>query len=447
MISLIDFFNLYIIGTAETIILFYFFMKFIDKKAKIYHYFLFAIASNLILNLMPANVLLKFVLYIIMLIFWGVFIFKANRKMSVLYAVITFDIMQLCYGILNSLIGILSQMILTAHNQIFNLHLMAASSFIALSLSCFCYRIIYKYFKYSEKEKNQYVLMILTPLLMIFLSSEYINSTIYSNTISLSDNGYIFNTNHIQMLIIQIFSILSLFCILYAYKKLVDSFKISTELAMLEQERYYQNQYVSEAKSRYEKTLSFRHDVKNHLSIIYGLLEKGNTIEVSEYLKNIEELTTDYSFPCHTNNPVLDILIGNKLGLAKSNGITASCSLEFPYPCLIADMDFCIILSNALDNAISACGKIEESSEKYIQISGHRQGDFFLIEIKNSYRGKPYYKKGMGLSNIKAITQKYNGAMNINKQNGDFCLSVMLVIPQQSEYISHQVDSNISCKI
>ena len=60
------------------------------------------------------------------------------------------------------------------------------------------------------------------------------------------------------------------------------------------------------------------------------------------------------SFPCSTNNPVVDILVGNKLGIAKSMGIDADCSLLLPYPCDIKDIDICIVLSNALDNAIHA---------------------------------------------------------------------------------------------
>ena len=55
---------------------------------------------------------------------------------------------------------------------------------------------------------------------------------------------------------------------MFAYKKLVDSFKLSRELSLLELEKHSLNQYVEEAKVRYEKTKAFRHDVKNHISIV-----------------------------------------------------------------------------------------------------------------------------------------------------------------------------------
>lgn len=54
-----------------------------------------------------------------------------------------------------------------------------------------------------------------------------------------------------------------------------------------------------------------------------------------------------------------DILLENKLGLARGCGIETECSLILPYPCPIGDMDLCIILSNALDNAVNYCRKME----------------------------------------------------------------------------------------
>lgn len=110
-------------------------------------------------------------------------------------------------------------------------------------------------------------------------------------------------------------SIASLFCIMFAYKKLVDSFKLSRELSLLELEKHSLNQYVEEAKVRYEKTKAFRHDVKNHISIVKELVQNGDIDTALQYMSDMENLTADMSFPVSTNNPVLDILIGNKLGI------------------------------------------------------------------------------------------------------------------------------------
>ena len=435
---LIDFFNIFIVGIAENIIELYFFAKLNGKKAKLSHYILLSAINNSFINLVPAALPAKLLINAVLLVLFGVFIYKAGIKTAVLYTIIIVEVMELCFGIFNSLAGILSPLLYPVNPKAVGLIFMIINSFCSLLLSCLCYSVIHKYFVYSETEKNRYILMLFMPLLMILMLSEFISNSVYSNTIVLSRRGEMNNTNHLQMLVIQGFGILSLFCIIYVFQKLIHSFRINMQLSMLEQENYHQKQYVSEAKSRYEKTQSFRHDIKNHLSVIHGLLEKGEIKKAEEYLENMEPLMDGFSFPCHTNNPVLDILIGNKLGIAEDKGIAVSCSLKLPYPCTITDIDLCIILSNALDNAIHGCEKITANPDKCIELSGHMQGDFLLLEIKNSYYGKAPLKKGIGLSNIKSIADKYNGAMSINTHKESFCLNVLLIIPQQEENISRQ---------
>ena len=109
-------------------------------------------------------------------------------------------------------------------------------------------------------------------------------------------------------------------------------------------------------------------------------------------------------------------------------GIDVNCSLLLPYPCGLRDIDICIILSNALDNAIHACKNMDAGTEKYIYISGRIQGDFLMMEIENNYQGNNIVKKGTGLSNIKTVAD--NGAISIKTQGGIFVLHVLLIIPQ-----------------
>ena len=210
---------------------------------------------------------------------------------------------------------------------------------------------------------------------------------------------YLFN--HWQLLVMQFFGLLSVFCILFSYKKLQQNFRLSTELSLLEQEEHFLNQYVEEAKTRYDETKSFRHDIRNHITVVKNLLQSGNVEEAVTYMEDMDDMAEKMSFPCSTNNPVADILMGNKLGIAQSMGIDVDCSLLLPYPCDLKDIDICIVLSNALDNAIQAVKSPDAGIERFIHVSGRIQGDFLMIEVENSFHGKGAFKKGTGLSNVK----------------------------------------------
>ena len=157
-------------------------------------------------------------------------------------------------------------------------------------------------------------------------------------------------------------------------------------------------------------------------------------------MEDLDDMAEKMSFPCSTNNPVVDILVGNKLGIAKSMGIDVDCSLLLPYPCDIRDIDICIVLSNALDNAIHTVKNLGAGIEKYIRVSGRIQGDFLMMEIQNSFHGKSAFKKGTGLSNVKKVAEKYGGAMSIETQEHVFVLHVLLIIPQHPENSTQQMD-------
>ena len=63
----------------------------------------------------------------------------------------------------------------------------------------------------------------------------------------------------------------------------------------------------------------------------------------------------------------------------------------------------------------------------FIRVTGHKQGDFILLEIENSFSGKGSIVKGTGLSNINAVAEKYHGAMNIMTQGTSFVLCVLMI--------------------
>jgi len=439
-----EFFNSiypYLLGTVEMLIEYYFFYRFLDRKVSFVYLLLFGFVGIIVTALCPAGSILEFIVYIILLMMSGIAIGRIKKMAALLYAVVIIETMNLCYGIFNSISCILNPLLFAANPKITGLLFMGVGSVLSLILAVFCYTIIEKYLRSVGNDSRQYILMILAPMLLILFVSEYISQNIYGNTVTIGGNGeMVLNSSPYQILLIQILGISSLFCILYTYKKTVQSFQLSRQVSLLEQEAHSLNQYVEEAKIRFEKTKSFRHDIKNHITVMKELIQNNRLEAALQYIGDMESMTSDLSFPVNTNNPVLDILLGNKLGLAKAKKISVKCSLIVPYPSKISDIDFCIVLSNALDNAISACDRMEDNVGKFIHISGKIQESFLMIEVQNSYSGKKTVNRGMGIANIKAVAEKYQGAMDIKTDGKNFTLSVLFIIPQHSDDISQQTD-------
>lgn len=436
MAAYLTFFNSYIESGIQLLIGYFFFINCLQKKGKFFYEMLSAVSGCALILLLPIGSVVQYLVYALFLMVIGILIYHVDWKSVLFYAALAVEIMELCLGIVNSLAGILYPRIAPLHQNAAAV-ISALLGIVAFLLAAVCYCAVYRYFVRDEIMEKQYLFMVLIPILLLFFMDEYINLILYGNT-AVRNAGGMISVNHYQMLFIQLFGMASLFCILFAYKKLLQNFHLSTKLSLLEQEEHFLNQYVEEARARYEQTKSFRHDIKNHITVVKDLLENGKQEEALTYIGDLAEGTAALSFPCSTNNPVVDILLGNKLGMAESMGIKVECSLLLPYPCPVRDIDFGIILSNALDNAIHACQEVDDGSEKYIRVSGRMQGDFILLEVENCFRGKKSARRGTGLSNIKAVAETYQGAMSMKTQDTSFLLSVLLVIPRHTESIPRQ---------
>ena len=455
MAEYLDFFNIYIMGVMETSFQLYFLAKILKKKMWPPFYFLFAVGAVITNEFIPSGTITGFVVFVLLISICGAFACHANFKASLLYATLTTEIMLLCSGIVSSLMSLPYPWLPAFFHETGNIAAMLICEAASFLLSGFCYYIVYRYFSrdalYPTDAPDttmgmQQMFLIFVPILMIFIMSNYINAIEYDFQFEISvDKGpaeHFFS--HGQMLSMYFLGLASLFCILFSYKKLQQSFRLGTEISLLEQQEHSLNQYVEEAKTRYDETKSFRHDIRNHIAVVKNLLQSGKLEEAVSYMEDMDDMAEKMSFPCSTNNPVVDILVGNKLGIAKSMGIDADCSLLLPYPCGIRDIDICIVLSNALDNAIHAVRGLDDSIEKYIRVSGRIQGDLLMIEIENSFPGKGVFKKGRGLSNIKKVVEKYDGAMNIETQENVFVLHVLLFIPQHPESSPQQMDEHVT---
>ena len=343
-----------------------------------------------------------------------------NQKgVSWLAAVLAFYVSQLSFGIINSVEAALFPHFI-GNPLLYPLLLAAQGIFFVLCIGC--YHAVLKLLAWTEESQTPYIGLLLFPGLFIFAAELYILHTAYSffaPMISLEAVG-----RHGTLLLLQVMGLAALLCTLYAYRHLCQGFQARAALQSLTQASQAQKIYIAEAQARYEQTKSFRHDIKNHLSVLDGLLRGGKLDESREYLKKLETVSESLSFPYQTGNPVVDILLGEKLGLAKE--IAAEVSLVLPKSCGMDDVDLCVLFANALDNAITACHC--GSGEQTICIGGKRQGNFYMLTFENTCPDGPLPPAGTGLSNIRAVAEKYHGAVLTEKEGRRFSLNVLLNI-------------------
>lgn len=268
------------------------------------------------------------------------------------------------------------------------------------------------------------ILLLLIPIFFISLTERTISDAVYGSITIWDDKlGLIYPVvEHKSVLLLQLFAGVCLFAILFIWKKL-------TNALLLEQQLRTQTLYLEEICSRYEQTCSFRHDIKNHLTVIRELLNAQEFQNAAEYLSHLEETTDSLSWSIHTGRKAVDALLGSKLALADRNHMNPQCELLLPDAKEIPDMDWCILLSNGLDNAIHANGLVP-SKQRMLKICGNQKGNLYLISIENACPDTldKLPEEGTGLSNIRAVAKKYGGTVHTSLSHGRFRLDILLVI-------------------
>lgn len=421
------FFLGYLSITGEGILHLFFVGRFTKKKPdwKSYLLYLFSLYSiqgvALVLRAGHLTVLWELLpLYLI-----SRFALRNRRSDACIAAVLAVYIAQLSVGIMNTVEILFFPN--RSPSMLLTYVLVILAELFALALHLCCYLLILRWFPLAQSGKSG-IWTLLPCGLFLFATELYILETSYNGIHSdLAESG-----KQLVLLALQFLSLGTLLSALYAWQRICRSFQAQAALALLKQETQAQKTYVAEAKMRYEQTKSFRHDIQNHLSVLDGLLKARKIRQAQDYLQKLEATAKALSFPCRTGNSVVDILLREKENLARSKGIRMETSLILPQPCGVEDLDFCILFSNALDNAIRAGTPIRREPsprrEMFIRIIGERQGDFYLLTFENTCLSRPCREIGTGLSNIKAVAEKYKGRIEIETDRFLFRLHVLLDI-------------------
>ncbi|MCM1237698.1 MAG: GHKL domain-containing protein [Ruminococcus flavefaciens] len=204
-------------------------------------------------------------------------------------------------------------------------------------------------------------------------------------------------------------------------------------------------------EEQYRLAERLRHDLKNHIFALTGLLEQNEYNKMRNYLKSMEKSAGFTETEETTGNRITDVLLSQKGKLARQKGILWECGVQLPKPCPVSDFDLCVLFGNILDNAMEACTKIQDSpAPPFIRIQGQLVKHCFLLEVKNSTNARqnnasqptnqylpqkqPDIKfasscktgHGIGLLNVRDTADKYNGTVNTNLQDGIFTISVLI---------------------
>lgn len=210
---------------------------------------------------------------------------------------------------------------------------------------------------------------------------------------------------------------------------------VQTELAhLLDSSLKTQKQFYEAKLSSENEIRSLRHDMNGHLKTLQALLDSNKTEEAKNYLQGVSKQHNEQSVKIFSSNPYINAVLSNYDVICSKNNIRFECHIgveNYELP----TTELCLILNNALENAVEASLTLPEKNRE-IKTQIAVRHNRFLLRVSNRFNGDietdnglPVTKKGSkehgyGLSNIRAAAERKGGSMKYRTENGYFVLDV-----------------------
>lgn len=171
-----------------------------------------------------------------------------------------------------------------------------------------------------------------------------------------------------------------------------------------------------------------RHDYLNHLQVVYGLMELREYEELENYLQPVYKDMQKTGKALKTSRPAVNALLKAKMDEAESRGIDFYIEVKSDLKELRAEAwELCKVLSNLLDNAMTALAETE--GEKKIELDITETKDSYCFGVSNNgpvipelMRKKIFHQgittkkgegHGMGLAIVMEVLKSYKGTMTL----------------------------------
>lgn len=194
------------------------------------------------------------------------------------------------------------------------------------------------------------------------------------------------------------------------------------------------------------------HDMKHYLTGIEVLLAQSGGGENDELrqaealLGNLRQGIDLYGDIQKTGNPVMDVLLFQKLRECRQKDIRLIPLIDARQTGFISTLDMSVLFGNALDNAIEATQALDNPALREIRVKIGTSDRLLLLRFHNRYQGQRRRDgerylttkartqgHGYGLASIAAIAEKYGGTATVDSANGEFTLHILIPLPDPEQ--------------
>lgn len=186
---------------------------------------------------------------------------------------------------------------------------------------------------------------------------------------------------------------------------------------------------------------SQRHDYLNHLQVVYGMMELEEYDELEKYLRPIYRNMMKTGKAMKTSIPAVNALLMAKMGEAEQKEIDFFVEVKSDLQGLkIEPWELCKVLSNLLDNAMTALEEKEDDRKLILEIEEARETYLFVVSnngpmipreygmsiFRTGFTTKKEAGHGMGLAIVSEILRKNHGSISYSSGEQETVFTVKI---------------------
>ena len=186
-----------------------------------------------------------------------------------------------------------------------------------------------------------------------------------------------------------------------------------------------------------QQASAYRHDLRHHMQFLSGCIENGKTEQAQKYIEEIYADIEAHKVVLFCENETVNLIFSAFAERAKKQKISMEIKASLSKKLFVVESDLCVLLSNALENALHACQEFKDKNRAaVIEVTAYEKNGRTCIQIVNSCKGNigvehglPVTKEpghGLGVRSICTVVEKYQGICDFSVKNDKFILRVSL---------------------
>jgi hypothetical protein len=192
-------------------------------------------------------------------------------------------------------------------------------------------------------------------------------------------------------------------------------------------------------ESRDREMLALKHNMKNQLAVIGRLSAEQKTGALNEWVASLTNHIQGVIGEPLIGVAAADAIIAIKRERAARLGTEFRIKSAGVSKIMIDPIHLNIVIGNALDNALEACGKLPEGAARYVELAVKTDGDFLYIRVTNSSPSmkalsgelprstkRNAERHGIGLESIRRMVDAYSGIFKIETSESEFVLMLRM---------------------